>query len=215
MNTKQNLETKVGPLTTAAQFESLLTSAELIAEGKRNSWFYTGNYSLNRVEDGNAVLYFGGNVGNPILGNIKEASEQLISTGNYKPSQESIEEAVKSALVKVKIDDLKLKSASSNEWGYFVVDMKNNEAQKAFAKAVYGDDVYEGKTDVKLGTTRIYTLTLDYVKKQDTAVARACWLDSTDFNSFFSADNHGVYNRSSLRGVPVSAEGDATKLEYH
>ena len=76
----QKIETKIGSLAELVpQFkpETCLTSAELANEkiGKNqleNQTFYTANFALYAVEDGNAILYFGGKKNNPIFNNIEE-----------------------------------------------------------------------------------------------------------------------------------------------
>ena len=67
-----NLENIVGTLLQSVQQTesgTWRTSAEIMTERRTNTdlrrqWFWTANFALYRVEDGEAVLYFGGRESN-------------------------------------------------------------------------------------------------------------------------------------------------------
>ena len=106
---------------------SFQTSAKLTTERRtnkalRNRWFYTANFSVYAIKEGKEILYFGGRPANPILGNIDEACQQLISNNNYRVNtaeMEAIKEAEKSGLVlRLEMDKLGLKKINE-EFSYF------------------------------------------------------------------------------------------------
>ena len=188
----------------------------------RYIWFYTADHALYRIEDGEAVLYFGRRETNPIFKNIEKATEQLIRNGNYIPEKGDIEAVVNAeSTLRVKISDLELKR-QSDEYSYFEIDTSNygklNDVQRVFAERVYGQGKDFGKAmkifkKAGISTTRIYVLNSDYVKdnaEEDSAVARACWLNHFSSDSNFDADVRVVDNPlSRLRGVRLSAESGA------
>jgi len=212
--------------------DSFRTSAELTTERRTNQelrgrWLYTANFGMYAVEDGEAVLYFGGRKANPILSNIDEACNQLIKTSNYKVTsaeKSAVADSVKSGhTLRIKLSELDLLK-QDNEFSFFEIDTNNydslNKSQRALAEAVYGSgqDFIENMEMLKrlprrISKTRIYVLNEDYVKEhaKDGAVARATWLDDFGGSSDFDAYMCGVDDHNALRGVSKVGEADAQK----
>ena len=211
------------------------TSAEITTERRTNTdlrrqWFWVANFALYRVEDGEAVLYFGGREANVIFDNIEEATSQLIKTGNYVPKKEGIDAVVASvksgSTLRVKLSELKLNRVN-DEFSYFEIDTSRydelNAAQRLFAERVYGpgNDFVENMgmlAKAPIGKTRIYVLNPDYVESKvvgDGAVARACWLNLfNNFSNVYASDRNVGYTNVALRAVRlkvVAAEGGAPK----
>ena len=215
----QKIETKIGSLAELVpQFESgtCFTSAELTNERRtamalKDRWFYTANFALYAVENGNAFLYFGGKKNNPIFNNFEEASKQLVNNGNYVPSKEEMESAKESA-VRMNLEDLCFKQYD-NQFSFFEIDSKNydslNATQRLFAEAVYG----QGNNFVKnmnffaqtgMVFSTVYALNKDYVMKNvqnDGAIVRACWLSYSSTFSRFYANYYRVSDPNALRGL--------------
>ena len=221
---------------------SFQTSAELTTERRTNDeWgelaetcFYTANFTVCTLENGEEVLYFGGREANPILRNIDEACRQLIENGNYRinnTEKEAIEEAVNRGLVlRLKMAELGLKELTdgfiNDKYNYFEIETENYDAlnlfQRAFAEAVYdkGQDFIENmeifsKAGIK--ATKIYVLNPKYVRKEakNGPIARAGFLYIFDCNSDFIALDRDVYDNDGLCGVSRSslevAAGDETQ----
>jgi len=222
---------------TPLDISTLRTSAEITTERRtdrtdnalRNKWFYTANFGMYSMEDGEAVLYFGGRESNPILGNLDEACNQLIHNNNYRVTdverQTVVESVEQGHTLKVKLSDLGL-HRHSDEFSYFEIDTENydslNESQRAMAEAVYGSgqDFIDNmqmlrNSTQKIKKTRVYVLNEDYVKEhaQDETIARASWLDSFDSNLDFYASDRGVGDNGALRGVLLIREADTQKIE--
>ena len=207
---------------------SFQTSAELTTERRTNDeWgelaetcFYTANFTVCTLENGEEVLYFGGREANPILRNIDEACRQLIENGNYRinnTEKEAIEEAVNRGLVlRLKMAELGLKELTdgfiNDKYNYFEIETENYDAlnlfQRAFAEAVYdkGEDFIENMKmfrEAGIPKTRIYVPNPKYVRKEakNSAFALASWLDHFDYNFDFHAYLRSVHEREYLRGV--------------
>jgi len=230
----ESLENRIGRLAELVpkfRKNSWRTSAELTTERRTNKeltnqWFWTANFALYRIEDKEAILYFGGRKNNPIFKNIDETAKQLISEQNYTPSQEDAASAIKSSL-RIKLSDLNLLK-HDDEFSYFEIDTANyesslNAAQRGFAEAVYGK-AKDFKANMKMlsnagiAKTRIYVLNPEYVKqktKKNEAIARACWLDYFYNFSYFNAYNRYLNDTYfALRGVLlISAEGGRRKVD--
>ena len=213
--------------------ESFRTSAELTTERRTNKelrkqWYYTSNFGMYDVEEGKAILYFGGREANPVLANIDEACRQLINEGNYKvtdPEKQAVVDSVKSGhTLRVKLSDLDLKRYD-NEFSFFEINTDNyanlNESQRALAEKVYGsgDDFIENMkmlSEAGISNTRIYVLNQDYVKEhvKEGAVGRVGWLGGFVGSSNFSAVGRDVDNGNGLRGVrkEVGEADDAKNL---
>ncbi|MBI5390523.1 hypothetical protein HZB02_03475 [Candidatus Woesearchaeota archaeon] len=192
--------------------------------------FYTANFAMYRVEDGEAVLYFGGREANPLMAHMEEAASQLIKTGNYlvpAVQRDAVLASVnEGTTLKVNLADLDLKGSNDEFSSFFTINTAAldtlNPAQRALASRVYGKknalQQYMGfLAEANNKETRIYVLNPDYVKKKirgNAAVAQACWLKEFFVKgSIFDATFSCVYVRSAVRGVRrVVAEGDAQKL---
>ena len=201
--------------------DTFQTSAELTTERRTNTelrdrWLYTANFAMYIVENGEAVLYFGGREANPILKNIDEACAQLLAANTYRVKEEDRQAVIESVeskhTLRIELSKLFLIKLN-NETAYFEIDTSNynqlNTAQRAFAERVYGagnDFVQNMDMLKKAGKTRVrvYVLNHDYVKEHvlgGEAVARACWLDNFGNYSDFSAFGWSVNYDRGLRGV--------------
>ena len=224
---ERKLEVKIGQLAeifplfddSTLQHALDINTARRTDASLRNQWFWTADFPMYRVEDGEAVLYFAPREHNLIFRDIQNATSQLLGSQNYVPPKEGIEEVVAASktrvVLKVNLSNLRLKG-NENEWRYFEVDTNNldslNPDERAFAEIVYGQD--------NVGKTRIYVLNPDYVKtqlkgKEDSAIARASRLGRFVIGSRFNADGRFVdVAVNGLRGVlNESAEGAAPKVE--
>ncbi|MEK6969210.1 MAG: hypothetical protein AABW48_02165 [Nanoarchaeota archaeon] len=234
---KQSLETITGTLyecVTQCVPETALTSAELTTERRdktterrdnadlRGRWLWTANFPLYQIEDGEAVLYFGGRKANPLFNNIREATNQLKANQNYRPTEKDITavlESVKSGdTLRVELSDLNLDKLN-DEFSYFEINPNKiarlNSVQRALAERVYdsGNDFVENmkmfaKAEIN---PRIYVLNPEYVQKEarNGAVARACWLNNFGNNSGFVADERNVDDHDyALRGVRRASDSE-------
>ena len=183
----------------------------------RNEFLWTADFPMYRIEDGEAFLYFAGKEHNLVLRDVENAAAQLISTGNYIPPKEGIDEVVATAAagkaLKIKISSLNLQKHSPNdEYGFFDVNPDNldllNEDQRKLVNAIYGTS--------KPGNM-VYILDSEYVKhalkgKEESAIARASGLGGADYGSrFYAGDRDVGYSGWRLaRGINKgSAEGAA------
>ena len=158
----------------------------------RNEWLWTADFSMYRVEGGEAFLYFAPREHNLIFRDVDNATTQLSTNGNYIPPKEGIDEVVAAAAagkaLKVKISDLQLQKHNPNDhYGFFDVNPDDtgslNPSQRLLVQAIYGAS--------KPGN-RVYVLDSEYVKntlrgKEESAIARASWLDGAFNGSWFSA----------------------------
>ena len=199
---ESRLEVKRGPLAQIFPlFEpsTLQHSNEIMLQREsrpelRNEWLWTADFSMYRVENGESVLYFAPRDHNLIFRDIQNATNQLLTTNNYVPKKEGIQEVVNAAsagkALRINISDLKLqKQNRSDEYGFFDVDPDNldllNSAQRQFVQAIYGNSRHGNG---------VYVLDSQYVKKalkgkEDSAIARASRLDWAVLGSrFFAVD---------------------------
>ena len=224
------------------QFEpgSWRTAAEITQERLTNQelrgiGFYTGNFSMHTIEGCNGrdaeFLYLGERAANPIFENPIEATDALIYEHNYRPSKASIDAVVDSVArgtVRVKIADLNLITVPGHEFGYFVIDPENydaqlNDVQKKVAEKAYGS--MQKKTDLKGNETsdfneamrmfkragksapRVKVLNQEYVREhvsKGEAIVRGGWLNAFKYGSDFCADNRNVEEYDALRGSVTS-----------
>lgn len=205
---------KLDPLT--IQHSSEICIDRIDDTSLRDKWFWTAEGAVYTIEDGEVILYLTDRESNPILKNIKEATDQLIQNHNYIPKQEDLEAAINSAnTLRIKLSDLKLKR-ENNEYSYFEINAKKynelNEVQRAFAERVFGEEdkfkeYMKILNDEGKETTRIYVLNPDYVKdkikeNKAEALARACRLIGFGGNSDFDANGRCVVSSISwLRGA--------------
>lgn len=185
----------------------------------RNRRFWTADFPMYGIEDGEAVLYFAPREHNLIFRDIQNATSQLLllRSQNYVPPKEGIEEVVAASktgvVLKVNLSNLRLKGIGT-EWKYFEVDTNNldslNPDERKFADRIYGQN--------NVGKTRIYVLNPDYVKKQlkgkeESAIGRASSLGWADAGSWFNADDRNVdYVVCGLRGVLKESAEDAAPI---
>jgi hypothetical protein len=228
------LNTIMGPLAQGykqLEPESFQTSAELTIERRTNpnpellyEFFYTSNFGMYVVEEGEAILYFGGREANPIIKNIDEACDQLIQEENYRVKPED-KQAVLDTFesghtLRVKLSELGLEHHSS-VYSIFEINTYEldelNSVQRMFAEAVYGcgDDFVENMKmfeEAGFFSTRIYVSNPDRVKEyasKGESIARVCWLDGFGNNSEFNANGMNVTNDYGVRGVILVAASDA------
>jgi len=195
----------------------LFLDENYLAIASRNRWFYTADsavYAVERVDGmGEVFLYLGRGETNPIFNNIEEATERLIRSGDYIPSQEDVK-AVKSAktTLRVKLSDLILQG-TDHVFRHFEIDTacygSLNEHQRRVAERVYGsgeDFVANMKmlNEAGITKTRIYVLNPGYVEKnvkQNGALVRASRLGPFVLDSWFYAFECYVDLHLGLRGV--------------
>ena len=200
------------------QHSDEITNDRRADKSLRDTWFWTADFPLYRVEDDEVMLYLARRENNLIFQNIKEATKQLIEENNYFPKEQDIGAVVNTEnTLRINLSDLNLKRYD-NEWCYFEIDSKKydklNKMQRAVAERVYGqgNNFIENMKmfkDSGINTTRIYVLNPDYVKKQNKPVARVCGLGLFGYDARFSADVRNVdYPDDALRGVRNVAEGD-------
>src|SRR3989344_1241434 len=66
-----------------------------IRQALRNQRLWTADFNMYRVENGQEIHYFAPREHNLIFRDIERATSQLLTTDNYVPSEEGIEEIVK------------------------------------------------------------------------------------------------------------------------
>ena len=189
----------------------------------RNKYFYVGNFAAYTVENGDAILYFGGREANPILNNLKVVCDDLIKKHNYALSSSEIgdvRDSVESGeSIRIKLSELSLQRHSA-EFLYFEIDTENfdklNKTQRLFVENIYGigADFERNMSEFKksgINKTRVYVLSEYYVKEHvgKNGIARACWLDDFGDGSSFITDDSVVSKYFAVRGVKKFAEGDA------
>ena len=197
----------------------------------RNQWFYTADGEVYSLENKTPTLWVTREATNPVLKNIEDAFEQLITKGNYLVTPADFE-AVRNASDTVSIDLTQLGLQKDNkEYQHLKIDTskklgKYNAEQQKLLRRIYGptDEDYTANMQVlrdsqlKIKETRIFVLNPNYVKAnvKNNAVGRASWLSSFSLNSDFGANVRSVdYDVSCVRGVrrEVVREAGALKNE--
>ncbi|MGV8087114.1 MAG: hypothetical protein ACP5N1_05790 [Candidatus Woesearchaeota archaeon] len=199
----------------------------------RNMLFWTGDYPLYAIENGEAILYIANRDNNLIFKNIEKAYNQLKKTGHFVPEPQDIALVINDANTqRVNLSNLELKKHTIAEWSYFEIytansatannneDKKNNYDilnidQRLCAETIHGYnlDFTNGmamlfKSGIK--TTRVYTLTPEYVKEtldknNITAFSRAAFLYNFGNFSSFGADYKSVEHISRcVRAEPLN-----------
>lgn len=225
---KATLENRVGGLQYSVPlFERTCESAELMNERRsdstlRDKTFWTANFALYRVENGEAILYFGGRENNPIFNNIEEAAAQFRKELMYIPKKRDVKAIVNSnAVLRVSLSDLGLTvvdwESAYLEISTMYYDRTLNQTGRAFAERIYGqgDDFVENMRMLarnRIPITRVHVFNPEYVKnnvkkklfiRTVPPIARVCRLSTFSDNSDFYADVWYVYNSNlSLRGIP-------------
>ena len=205
------------------QHSDEITSQRRDNEELRNQWFWTADFAMYQMEGSDAVLYLARRPNNLIFQNIEEATSQLIKTGNFIPSRDDAEKVAKAkSTLRLNLSGLGLERNDS-EYSFFafnLADPKLNKEQRKAVQRVYGRKDFKENmkmlAEAGVSTTRFYTLTPDYVKehtKKGSALGRACWLSSFDYDSNFDADGRDVSDPDyALRGVLKKVgEADVTK----
>ena len=184
----------------------------------RNQWFYTADGNVYSLENKTPTLWVTREATNPVLKNIEDAFEQLITKGNYLVTPADFE-AVRNASDTVSIDLTQLRLRGDNGKGYqhLVIDT-SKELSKCYAEEqklllrIYGptEENYTASMQMlrdsthKIKETRIYVLNPKYVtaNAKNNAVGRASGLDSFDLSSIFGANIRIVLNGNGyVRGV--------------
>lgn len=155
-------------------------------------FFWTANFALYRVENGEAILYFGGREDNPIYKNIIKATTQLIEVRNFKPDKEDIQAVIDSvgsgSTLRVELSELNLIPPSlmaaqiqrskqkRNKYDFRVFEIntsdygqKLNNTQRILAERVFGqrNDFIKNMrmlSEDGIKTTKITVLYPPYVK---------------------------------------------------
>ena len=184
----------------------------------RNQWFYTADGEVYSLENKTPTLWVTREATNPVLKNIEDAFEQLITKGNYLVTPADFE-AVRNASDTVSIDLTQLGLQKDNkEYQHLKIDTskklgKYNAEQQKLLRRIYGptDENYSANMQMlrteKITETSIYVLALDYIKKhvENNPVGRASWLNIFNSNSNFDANVHSVNYHDRLRGVSRSS----------
>jgi len=232
------LETKIGRLSKVLpefELDTIQHAAEISNERRTHpnryvreelikNWFWTADFSIYRIEDGEAVLYLGDITTNLIFENIGKAKIQLKEDKNYFPSRKDIQRVLGSVetgnTLRIELSDLGLETHknrknSNNEYSYFEINTSDynntlNETQREFAERIYGqgeDFIKNMKmlSEAGIEATKIYVLNPDYIKRNVrgySAIARTCCLFNFEGSSDFCAAGRDIkLENSGLRGV--------------
>ncbi len=186
-------------------------------EELRNKYFYTANVATyEHAKDGTVSFSLGDDVAfESVIGseNIGQFCNDLLEEGDHTLSDSQVKklsELDKKHVVKVKYNDLRLNEHHS-QLSYLEINTTNfdslNDSEKALVNMVHGND-YKKKmemlSDSGIKTTKIYMLSENYVKnnvKKGSSIARACWLGSFYYISYFGANLNSVGSHERLRGV--------------
>ncbi len=203
-----------------------ITTERRTNSGLRNQFFYTADGEVYTVQRGEYLWGITREPQNLVLQDIDEAYRQLRNQENYFPDAEAAESSLgHSDTVVVDLKGLELVK-NSDEYGHFVVNPKRveelNSQQRIAARRIYGPDEKSFEENMEMFAKakinpNVFVLMPEYV--QDTLQGndkkflwRASWLADFNGNSDFSADDRGVDDHDTLRGVRrVVAEGDAPK----
>ena len=175
------------------------TSAEIMRDKRRTDLtdrtlfllrrsFFSANFSLYTIEDGEAILYFAHHQGcgiyNPFFGYSSyvgtwgNSNGPSTISGNFVLPNKSVAE-LKIFMTRFKLDDLNLttSSHSANGRSYLGINPKDytclNETQREFAEAVYGsgDAFVESMKMIKRNEVKIDVLSSVAVKEDVENVA--------------------------------------------
>ena len=204
------------------QHSDEITQDRITDKSLRGKWFYTADSGLYTNEGNNVLpVSFARVDHNLIFQNLGEATQQLIHTGNYRPTKEDAQR-VRDALstLTVNLSDLDLQSHSDEFSFYTVVPAKTenlNPSQLVVAQRAFGyGDRFEGAMEIfdeddrtKEGV-RVYVLNPNYVTKNakvGESLVRAGRLGTFGDRSRFGADGRGVGNPNGhVRGVIAGGE---------
>lgn len=202
------------------------TADEPLRTVLRAKTFYTGDFLLYTVEDGQEILYIGRAPQSPILKHMEEAAKQLRETGNYIPSREDISaviDAVKTGeTLRVRLSDLELRDLEfrplPGQISYFIIDTAKynalNPAQRIVAERFHGSmgiepgqERSEFELNMKMfrengiNAAVIYILRPEYVRSRG-PIVRATVLYSLDCFSSVWAVVGNTDMSCGLRGEP-------------
>ena len=192
----------------------------------RNRYFYTADGELYTAQKRKYLWVITREPQNLVLENISKAYQQLTVQRNYFPDAEAAQSSLEhEGSVVVNLKGLKLLK-DNEEYGHFVVNPKQikklNSEQRKAAQRIYGPDEENFGLNMEMfaeagKTPCVFVLMPDYVQgtlrsNDKKFLGRASWLDVFSSSSNFSASDHSVNGRNTLRGVRcVIAEGDAPK----
>ncbi len=203
---------------------------QLIAERRtnlrlRDLGFYTADGMVYFLDGDTPKLAITREEVNPVLKNIDNAFEQLITKKDYPVSPADFE-AVKAASDTVTIDlnKLRLQKKSDNDYSHFTIDTSKdiasyNTEQQKLLRRVYGptDEDYSTNMEMlktsasKITETYISILNPKYIQKhaKRNPIGLTSWLDNFVFSFFLNAAYISVSYEFYLRGVrrEVSAAG--------
>jgi hypothetical protein len=192
-------------------------AARRTQQGLGNSSFYTANFAMYTVEDGEVILYLGGREANPILANLDEACRQLVQKRDYivpEVAAQAVRDSVESGYtLRVEMQDLELKT-DKNGFSYFSIETDDydrlNPTQRAVAERIYDtDDNFVANmqmlADTRIPCVKVYVLNPEYVAEhaQENDVVRACFLDDYYNSCYFIAYDWAVHTNNTLLGVRV------------
>ncbi len=182
----------------------------------RSQWFHTadGEVYFLQGEKKTPTLAMTRGANNPLFqdSTIDTYCEQLRRDGNYHPSAEETQRALKASdTVLIDLTELKL-SGDETEWRHLALDPREweklNTEQQKLAQRVYGPAAefaanMKMLADAGISETKIFVLNPEYVREhaQQGALGRASWLGSFHDNSDFSANVRNVDSRGRARGV--------------
>ncbi len=208
------------------QHSDQLTTERRTNHRLRSPWFYTADGELYTVQKKGNLWAITREPQNLVLQNIDEAYRQLTGQDNYFPEAEAGRASLDHAdTVVVDLKGLKLVK-DNDEYGHFVVDPKKvkklNSEQRKAAQRIYGPDEDNFGLNMEMFAEAdkipyVFVLMPDYVQSRLKAndkefLARASWLVSFNFDSYFDACGRLV--RYALRGVR-RAITEASREERH
>lgn len=184
---------KEADLSTALSAKEILTKRRndesLDGENLRNTWMWTGDFSMYRVENGKVLLYLAPTAQNLVFQNIEDAYCQFTKNRDYNPTKEGIAKIMDSAksgeTFVCDLSKLNLKE-HNDEWVYFSIDDAKKGKQRELRNRVYDD---EDVNLLKGKGTKFFVLNPKYVlqnvKDNESAVGRVSfldgWLDGCNF----------------------------------
>jgi len=227
-----NLETITGSLENALaradrrtiQHAWEITNDRRAQPDLREQWFWTADFPLYRVEDGEAVLYFAPGEYNLVFDNIGDAAPQIKANGNYMPPKRDEARVVRSAksgkTLRVPLSELGLREENA-ERCFFEIDTAGydalNPVQRALAEWIYGRgedfrlNMKVLREEGKITVTRIYLLNPKYIREHARAgaIGRVSWLDDFYDGLLFIVLDRDIGSANGfLRAAPQARGGE-------
>jgi hypothetical protein len=188
----------------------------------REQWFWTADFPMYRLEDGEAVLYFAAGEYNLVFANIGDAAPQIKATGNYMPSKKDEARVVRSGrggkTLRIPLSDLALQEENA-ERCFFEIDTAGyaalNPAQRALAERIYGKgedfrlNMKVLREEGRIAATKIYVLNPKYIREhaRTGAIGRVSWLDDFYDGLLFIVLDRDISSANGfLRAVPLEPE---------